>query len=315
MLLRYYSNRYSLYSEVLPFQITNLASNHAIGHRVYPSSGLYSWQLAEALRLQKFSPVIYSRDDFAADFDHLLYTYIESGLPLLITLPEHVIVGYGHVSNYGKVAPVAFTPNDHIYTSHFNKSFVVSDDNRFPYQLLHSAGPTVGNQIESKYKWSDIQEFIVPLPEKVFLPAEKVQSALVDVLKRFKPQSPALAGKRLLLRLFLTSSRSFKRSFQKRGMGHPSVQSLYRKLPLPHFIWVCEIADYQEYSAERKILGEIIWDATRNANEPDGWIALHFPDRLIYDEGSALNGPQSLQSLDLKGQNSYLLFQSNLTTL
>jgi len=192
---------------------------------------------------------------------------------------------------------------------------VVSDDNQFPYQLLNTAGRAAGNKKDSKYKWSDIEEFIVPLPEKVFLPAEKVQSAVENLLMRFKSQSPRLAGQRLLLRLFLTSARSFKRRLRERRMGHPSVESVYRNLPLPHFVWVCEIADYKEYSMSRTILGEIIWDATRNANEPDGWIALHFPERLVFDEGSAFNGQQSLQILDLKGQNSYLLFQSNLNTL
>ena len=315
MLLRYYSNRYPAYSEVLPFQITNLASNHAIGRRVFPSSGLYSWQMAEALRLQKFSPVVYSKQHYPHNFYHLLYTYIESGLPLLVTVPQHVVVGYGHVSNYAIPAPAATTTPTNIYTSHFNHSIVVSDDNEFPYQLLHSVGRAQGNQIDSKYGWNDIQEFIVPLPEKVFLPAEKVQSAVENVLKRFQPQSASLAGKRLLLRLFLTSARSFKRSLRERGMGHPSVQSVYRNLPLPHFVWVCEIANYAEYSADKKIVGEIVWDATRNANEPDGWIALHFPERLIYDEGSAFNGSQSLKTIDITGQNSYLIFQSNLNTL
>ncbi len=76
MLLRYYSSRYAWYSEILPFQITNLANQHAVGTRVYPTAGLFSWQLAEALRLQRFAPVVYSRAQYPADFEHLLYTYL-----------------------------------------------------------------------------------------------------------------------------------------------------------------------------------------------------------------------------------------------
>jgi hypothetical protein len=34
MLMRYYSNRYPTYSEILPFQITNLAIRHAVGSRL-----------------------------------------------------------------------------------------------------------------------------------------------------------------------------------------------------------------------------------------------------------------------------------------
>jgi hypothetical protein len=315
MVLRYFSNRYGMYSEVLPFQITNIASHHAVGRRVFPSGGLYSWQLAEALRLQRFSPVIYAKKamQYQANFHHLLYTYIESGFPLLLTFSDHVIVGYGHASDYGAPKPAAMTPASRAYTSHFNRSLVVSDDNCFPYQMLHQAGP--GNPIDSEYDWSAIEEFIVPLPEKVFLPAEQAQTAIEKVLRDFQPQSATLAGKPLLLRLFLTSARSFRRMLASRGMGHPSVQSIYRNLPLPHFVWVCEIADYDEYAADRRILGEVIWDATRNAHEPDGLIALHLPEKLIYDEGSAFNGPQSLKTLDLTGQKSYLLLVSNLHTL
>jgi hypothetical protein len=63
---------------------------------------------------------------------------------------------------------------------------------------------------------------------------------------------------------------------------------LYRELPLPHFIWVCEIAITEEYTAKQEIRGEILWDATRNAYEPDGLIALHYPELLILDVGSEI---------------------------
>ncbi len=319
MLLRYYSNRYRWYSEILPFQITNLATNHALGSRVYPSSGLYSWQLAEALRLQRFSPVVYSRRQiekkFPGQFDHLLYTYIESGLPLLVTLPEHVIVGFGHTSDYSADHPGHADP--WVFTSHFNRAFVVSDDNHFPYQMLYQAGP--GKSYDSQFKWSDIEEFIVPLPEKVFLTAEQAQTAIEAVLKDaqvgVQASSKVLAGKKLLLRLFLTSARAFKRRLSDRGMGNPVVEKIYRYLPMPHFVWICEIADYSEYAMSRKVLGEVIWDATRNAKEPDGWIALHYPEALIVDVGSAFNKPQQLKTFTLTDNKSYSLFQSNLHTL
>jgi len=338
MIMRYYSNTYRAYPEILPFQITNLAAHHAGGHRVFPSSGLYSWQLAEALRLQKFSPVIYSRKQFGTPFDHLLYTYIESGIPLLITVPSHVVAAFGHQSNYAAPCPkfnAGFT-----YTSHFNQSFVINDDNCFPYQMLNKAGKQ--GRLDSEYPFSKIEEFIVPLPEKVFLTAEQAQTVIETILRDPKTGIQALSpsltslsgnggglikklispvvgnGNKLLLRLFLTSSRSFKRSIQERGMGHIEVANLYRHLPMPHFIWVCEIANYDEYASEQKILGEVIWDATRNGREPDGWIALHFPEKLVYDAGSAFNNPQSpdsIKTIDLSGQNSYLLYKSNLHTL
>ncbi len=257
MIFRYYSNRYRRYSEILPFQITKLAANHAGGSRVYPSSGLYSWQLAETLRLQKFSPVVYSRKQFPEIFDHLLYTYIESGLPLILTLPKHVVVAFGHKSDYAAVwphAPTEATPGPVVphqrfdYSSLFNRAFVINDDNFFPYQILNREGP--GRLVDSQYNWRQIEEFIVPLPERVFLTAEQVQPAIEAVLTDagvgISARSPTLSGKKLLLRLFLSTARSFKRKLRERGMGHSTVENVYRRMPMPHFVWVCEIAEFSE---------------------------------------------------------------------
>jgi hypothetical protein len=318
MILRYYSNRYPWYSETLPFEITSLTADHAYGMRVCPSGGRNSWQLAEGLRLKRFSPVIYSREEidkrFPGQFDHLLYTYVESGLPLLATVPGHVIVVCGHTSDYTVAHPGSAT--QFVYSSHFNRAYVVHDDNEFPYQMLNMDGKK--EERDSKFDWKQIEEFIVPLPEKVFLPAEEVKNAIEKVLKDpgvGLAQSAALKDKQILLRLFLTSARSFKRRLHDRGMGNDLVEQAYRQMPMPHFVWICEIADYVEYSSSRKVLGEIIWDATRNAHEPDGWIALHLPERLIMDHGSALNKNQDFRPYDLLMHNSYSLFQSNLHTL
>ena len=206
MVLRYLSNRYSHYAETLPFQITKLASNHAIGKRVFPSAGLYSWQLAEALRLREVSPLIYSRLQFGDEFEHLLYTYIESGFPLLTTIDKHVFVTFGHTSEFGTIpAPVT---GKFRYTSCFNESLTICDDRCFPYQSLRRDS-TRRTASCSKVSFADINEFIVPLPEKVFLSAEAAQEAIENVLKDpetgiFK-HSPSLAAGDLTLRLFLTS--------------------------------------------------------------------------------------------------------------
>lgn len=324
MLLRYYSTRYRCYSEILPFQITSLAAHHAAGKRVYPSGGLYSWQLAEALRLQRFSPMVYSRNQYSEfNFDHLLYTYIESGLPLLVTVPKHVVVAFGHASDYSSRPPSSVVrwlksvtgKSKFIYSSHFNRAYVVNDDNFFPYQMLHEDGRDNGR--DSPYKWSEIQEFIVPLPEKVFLPAEKAQiaieSLLLDDTVGIAKHAPTLGEKALLFRLFLASSKSFKRRLTERKMGE--VGEIYRRLPMPHFLWICEIAEYDEYARSKTVVGEVLWDATRNAKEADGWIALHYPGKLILDVGAASNGPHQRRTLLLPVSNSYSLFRSNLHSL
>jgi hypothetical protein len=164
------------------------------------------------------------------------------------------------------------------------------------------------------YPIRNIQSFVVPLPEKVFLPAESFEKVATTILGRpdvgYQARSPLITAATPLLRLFLTTNQSFKKRLSARGMGHATAQDVYRNLPLPHFIWVCEISTPALYPNE--VLGEIIWDATRNAYEPDGWIALHYPEILVVDNGSALNGPQNLVKIPLAGSTAYPVYCSNL---
>jgi hypothetical protein len=204
-------------------------------------------------------------------------------------------------------------PSDLSFSSRFNRAFVVNDDNRIPYQTLWRQ--RLGGVDESKFEFKDIEAFVAPLPERVFLPAESFQKVVTTVLNHeevgYKTLSPRLSEAPLVLRLFLTTVRSFKKRLTEREMGHPHVRELYRNLPLPHFFWVCEISHMGDY-LDHLIHGEILWDATRNASEPDGWITVHYPEILIMDVGSALNRRQELKTFSLQNSQVYPLYRSNL---
>lgn len=66
MVARYFSDRYPIYRETYPVQIGTLTRDYSVG-RLFPSSGLYVWQLAEALRRLGFAPLLYSRDQYSQD--------------------------------------------------------------------------------------------------------------------------------------------------------------------------------------------------------------------------------------------------------
>lgn len=309
MLVRYYSNRYALYPETYPYQLAKLTEDYTLG-RWYPSSGLYVWQMTEALRRLGFNPVTYSRKHFPHVFEHYLYTYIESGIPVIVATDRHAIVAFGHKSEY--VQP-AVLPTTMSFSSQFNRAFIVNDDNRIPYQLLREKKQGTGD--ESKFEFKDVESFVAPLAEKIFLPAESFQKVVTTILGHrdvgYKAMSATLSTAPLVLRLFLTTARSFKKRLAERGMGHPLAEKMYRNLPLPHFCWVCEISHMADYLQER-IHGEILWDATRNASEPDGCIALHYPEVLVVDAGSALNREQELLKIPLQNSQIYPLYRSNL---
>ncbi len=309
MLARYFSNRYRIHPEIYPFRLTDLTRDFSIG-RLIPSGGLYIWQMAEALRQIGYAPVIYERQGFSDSFEHLMYTYIESGIPILAAFHNHVVVLFGHRSDFSAPPAPETMAQKFSFSSQFNREFVGNDDNGFPYQIL-GVRPTP-NGIPRNI--SDVQQFIAALPEKVFLPAESFQTVVTSILDRsdvgYKKLSPKIATNMPVLRLFLTTGRSFKKALGQRSMGNISVQDAYRSLPLPHFIWVCEISHPGIYPNE--VLGEIIWDATRNPYEPDGWIAVHYPEVLILDAGSALNGKQNLLTFPINSSTNYPIFESNL---
>jgi hypothetical protein len=149
--------------------------------------------MAEALRRLRFAPLIYSRQKFPQNFEHLLYSYIESGIPVLIAFDKHVVVGFGHKSDYSAVPS---SSGGFIFSSSFNRSFVIHDDNGVPYQLLHQTKS--GAPGESKFEFKDIQSFVAPLAERIFLPAENFQTVVTAILNRqdtgYKTLSPILSA-------------------------------------------------------------------------------------------------------------------------
>ncbi len=309
MLARYFSNRYHVYPEIYPFRLTALTKDYSIG-RLVPTAGLYVWQMAEALRQIGFSPVIYNRHEHGDTFEHLMYTYVESGIPILAAFDNHVVTLFGHRSAFsGQPAPQTMC-GQFTFSSEFNCAFFGNDDNAVPYQTLSCHGSMARNI-------DKVERFIAALPDRVFLRAEGFQALLMQVLLGpdvgFQALSPIISRQKPVLRLFLTTGRSFKKRIAVRRMGNSLVADVYRNLPLPHFIWVCEISHAGLYPA--KIMGEVIWDATRNAHERDGWIAVHYPEVLVVDEGAALNEPQNLVKFSLASAFGYPIFENNLRNL
>jgi len=312
MLFRYFSTHYAHYREIRPFEITQLTKDYSIG-RLFPTHGLTDWQMGEACRQLGFSPLIYTRTGFPASFDHLLYTYIESGVPVLAATRDHVFVVLGHRSDFSRVPP----SDPRVPSSFCCTGYVINDDNRMPYQDLPLVSGVGSVPQVSVHGLDRLESFIAPLPEKVFLAAEHqqkvVERLLSDPVFGLGKNSPILASAQIVTRTFLTSGRSYKRKLSDRGMGHTKVAEFYRALPMPRFIWVTELSIAGNFPAET--MGEVIWDATRNEHEVDGWIAVHYPEFLALDVGSALNTLPQFKDFVLDSPASYEPYKSNLECL
>lgn len=292
MLLRYFSNRYNNYSELNPFTITQLVEGYSIG-RFYPSSGMYMWQMAEVLRKTNFSPVVYYKESYGEElFNQLLYIYIESGFPLILGVPGHVVVGIGHKETEIKTIEIGTEKHNYAFTS--TSGLVINDDNQIPYT--------------DKYNLKDIDSFIVPLPEKVFLTADKFLACIDKLLVHDKYGIEN--AKNLVFRVFLTTCKSFKKKLFDRNLENTDFGKIYRNIPLPHFIWICEIST-KELINEQKVIGEIIWDATRNEHETNFGIAVHHRNQLYIDTGSIFNKNDNYQKFEIT-EESYPLYINNL---
>jgi hypothetical protein len=288
MLRRYYSNRYHQYAETRPYELSVLASRHLHGDRSFPATGLSDWQMAEMLRGLGFSPMIYVKKKFEK-FESLLHCYLDSGVPLVLSFDRES--GQGGESFAGH-AVACFGFRHRMILKHENglgdyrmKSVLVNDDNYPPYLEVGDYPPP--EEYEGAPRFENISSMIVPLPERISLLAEQFDILVRNLVEKgawsLATQSPILdkvaKDGKLALRIYLTTCKNLKQALSEQKMPDSFVENCYRLMPLPHFVWVCELHDTR-LDWPKRCLGEILWDATCNQYERQGLLALHFPEMI-----------------------------------
>ena len=226
---RYYSDRYSFYSEYTIQQIFDLASSHT---RKIPSKGLTIENISNIFSSIGFYPEIYFSKiiNNRKLFNEVIYIFIESGIPFVAALgsKRHAITVTGHVK------PEKINDNQHHITpvSEIIDGYFSVDDNFLPYSRVGSIG---------KHSICDIDAIIVPLYEKMYLD-------VLTLLDRILPslENDFLPHKRMYRRVFMTSSNSFKR-FVRKNSDDDSYKSLIIMQRMPKFIWVAEYIVKEEY--------------------------------------------------------------------
>ncbi|MBI5561837.1 MAG: hypothetical protein HY894_03135 [Deltaproteobacteria bacterium] len=309
MVFRYMSERYTQYAEALPFDIARMTEDLS-GGRLTPSNGLYISQVAEIFFRFGLFPVVYNRADNASEFEKLLYYYIESGLPVVASLSEkgHAITVFGHVSDYNRNPKYGDSFD-------FLDSFVVNDDNHLPYQRpSRETSGDVAMEHRSRHCIADVDGFVVGLYEKIYLAAEDAVEHVSKLLKdeRFGLGLKLMDG--LVKRLYLTSSKSYKKHLFKRSLP-AHLSSTYAEMGMPKFIWVCELSTAGLYR-QRRIFGEIVLDATATKWDEFSFLAIHYPDRVIFnDRNCAVDVPEKFygRRFAFTDLPSYPMYINNLT--
>lgn len=287
-ILEYFGTRYSNYRTVLPSDIIRKL-NDISQERILPSVGLTFLQISNLLKAFGFDPRLYARKSYEKEeksltnlhknsnlntFRRFFHYYVESAIPLAVGIGDSaheghavVCVGHGREDYTLKNARIDKLGSLKIVdTANFYKDYVIIDDNQAPYQLE-------AFDCFSKSKDKKIQYMAVPLYKHIFLEANGAMAIVTNFFEAYSNDILKIMNKMgylkcssepLVTRLFLTSSRNFKK-FRIKEAKTTDEKMLYSDMEYPKFIWVCEFSPFFVYTREQKVTGEIILDATASS--------------------------------------------------
>lgn len=304
-LMEYYSNSYKDYRNIVPSEILNIEQKHS-HERVLPSKGTSYPVLTKVLSELGFSPRLYSlsaieryslsRVTQEDELKRLLHYYIESGIPVALNLLPLGNNGAGHSMvciGHGKIKPelinkaqkhkwVSWEHRDHCHpiidSADFYDDYVVVDDNQPVYQVRKF------NQL-SLYPDMRVENIAVPLYKRMFLDASDAAAIVRTVLHHGQLgidvwSDGFLSPKEdVIIRLFMASSNSLK-GYRAKTLTNIYARETYALVPMPRFVWVCEIYREKDYDA-LNAFGEIVIDATSvpgRDHSARSLILMHYPN-------------------------------------
>ncbi|MBK1442761.1 hypothetical protein JHJ32_22400 [Parapedobacter sp. ISTM3] len=266
-IIEYFSNKYNDYNPVLPSDIHRILSELTY-ERQMPSKGLQAHQISYALKKVGFGVRVYSKQIFGTEFDSILRVYIESGIPLVCCVRGP---GIGHAFNvigrrnisaeqFNDIPMVDVRGNGDLLLKDLscaNNEFVFVDDNFAPYRISSLKFPCEHYGI-AQWQQCRITDIIVPLYPKIYMEAGEARKFTQEFLKL---STFAYRQRRLGIRTFLCSSRTYKNYLISLQGVDLDIKKLFLNLSMPKFIWVSEIFDTNDFSAGL-IEGVVLLDAT-----------------------------------------------------
>lgn len=326
-IMEYFSNKYSDYKPVVPSQIIR-ALNEVSAERQIPSKGLNITQMSFALKEFGFGTRIYSHQEYHEQFQGLMSTYIESGIPIIVAMINdsgtiaHALLAVGHekissVQIDALPQAMFFNPllqsqitakNITFYDYDFiEKEFIFIDDNLPPYQKASFEKPAI-HYPNQDWHSCQIKYFIVPLYTKIYLEAYEAKNYVFSLLT--SGPEPLQNNSELLLRFYLASSRSFKDALSKNSSVQADLKILLLEAAMPKFIWVAELSS-KDLMKQNLANGMIVLDATEAnifSNKP--LILAAYQNTIVaFDERT-----RKFESQPLILQN-FSVFQDNLKNI
>lgn len=273
-ILRHYSERYALYSEVLLHDVSRLGREFDPGG-LLPSMGITYVDAERIFAAVGTYPLFIPRRDHHRFYSQLV-AYLDSGFPLF-----GVQTGRGHaiaIAGYkAEDHPQAGAPVSRATLWDYVSNLLVIDDNYFPYM------PVPRQKVKDRpYGIDAIDGFIVPLPEKMFLPASAVIELSNEIVEAPVEHFEELENEPdLVIRHFLTTTAAWHRHIRQTvGVLPPDFSKLAFELAMPQFVWVVEYSTPAQWKAGY-IQTRLLLDATAGTHEV-------FPAFLMHDQKGAL---------------------------
>ncbi|AQG80597.1 hypothetical protein [Spirosoma montaniterrae] len=318
-IMEYFSRRYPHYQLAFPSGITRLLEP-IMYERMMPAVGLHISHVSYVLRSFGFGPRIYSKVDYQEDFTRLFSCYVESGIPIVVSIlnkdekTSHAVICVGRKAVDTKQLVQYLQESDiepeqqqpPVYDlDRAVKEYVFIDDNLPPYSRA-AFGNGNATLTRSDGKKFEVTAFVVPLHRNVYLEASTAKRYVENLLAQGVIE---LSGYHdVILKFFLTSSRSYK----DRVATDPYMQSELKQVivsaVLPQFIWVGELST-PKFFQQKRALGVVLLDATEAYTAKDKpLILVAFHDK-IRNFAAAFRDEATL----LVPVKPFSQYQSNLT--
>jgi hypothetical protein len=172
-------------------------------------------------------------------------------------------------------------------TSQIQKSYVFIDDNQPPFMWANLEKP-FDHYKEKVFKDAKISNAIVPLYSKIYLDEKRAQVLFGKLLgnQLYGLANLGIETSKLMSRIFLTSSKSFKRDVLKSLKYTNKNKSIILSRNLPKFIWVCELNTPDNYLAGM-VDAKLVLDATGNG-DLNSLVFAHYPKIIYINDGNPL---------------------------
>ncbi len=284
-IMEYFSNKYPDYHTVLPSRIIKALEKVSFERQI-PSKGLEIESISYAMKEFGFGTRIYSRSGYSdLTFEKIFNCYVESGIPVIVGIDNlnvdeedidqiaHAVICIGH-TNISATQIIALPANNfddeyilgeikskqlQIYDwNDLNENFVFVDDNLPAYQTANICEPAK-HYNDSSWSKCIVNHLIVPLYPKIYLDAYEAKNFAIRAL--LTGLLPLNNKQELLVRFYLTSSRSYRDHIALQENYPPELKDILLGNTLAKFIWVMELST-KDMIINNLAQGLIILDAT-----------------------------------------------------